>query len=76
MQIFLATGLTSHKYRFMNLIVVLEGATPSAQVLVVTLNQLGIGRIASSLSYMYIYMYLLSTLTVTFWIMIAMVMFY
>lgn len=74
--IFLSIGLISSSQRLMLLIIILESASPSAQVLIVTLNQLGITRAASSLSYMYVYLYGASIFTVTLWTAVAMSLYY
>jgi hypothetical protein len=60
------------KYNFVSkedrsflLIIVLESAAPSAQLMIVSLSQLGIVREASQLAYCYIFQYALSIITVT-----------
>ena len=60
----------------MALIIVLESSSPSAQVLIVTLNQLGIASVATRMSYMYVFLYGASVFTVTMWTSIAMSMYY
>lgn len=62
--------------RLMSIFIVVQGSTPPAQVLITTLNQLGFGKIASSLSYMFLFVYLLSILTVTIWVTISIFMVY
>lgn len=76
-KICLAIGvLNPNTDRLMSIFIVIQGSTPPAQVLITTLNQLGFGKIASSLSYMFIFVYLLSILTVTMWVTISIFMVY
>lgn len=76
-KICLGIGILNPKTdRLMSIFIVIQGSTPPAQVLITTLNQLGYGKIASSLSYMFIFVYSLSILTVTMWVTISMVMVY
>ncbi len=76
-KICLSIGFLSPKTdRLMSVFIVMQGSTPPAQVLIATLNQLGFGKIASSLSYMLIFLYTLSIPTVTMWVTISMVMVY
>lgn len=75
-QLCLSIGLLSPSNRMMALLIILESAAPSAQVLIVTLNQLGIPEVASAMSYMYVYLYFFSIFTVTIWISVAMSLYY
>lgn len=76
-KICLGIGILNPKTdRLMSIFIIIQGSTPPAQVLITTLNQLGFGKIASSLSYMFIFVYSLSILTVTMWVTISMVMVY
>lgn len=74
--LFISMGLIAKSQRLMLLIIILESASPSAQVLIVTLNQLGITTAASSMSYMYVFLYATSILTVTLWTAVAMSVYY
>eukprot|EP01033_Poteriospumella_lacustris_P007112 gene7112-5118_t len=74
--IFISLGLISKDQRLMLLIIMLESCSPSAQVLIVALNQLGITSAASSMSYMYVFLYGTSIFTVTLWTTVAMSVYY
>ncbi len=72
----MSIGLIDKSQRLMLLIIMLESCAPSAQVLIVALNQLGIASAASSMSYMYVYLYGASIFTVTLWTTVAMSLYY
>lgn len=74
--IFISLGFISKDQRLMLLIIMLESCSPSAQVLIVALNQLGITSAASSMSYMYVFLYGTSIFTVTLWTTVAMSVYY
>ena len=63
-------------HRLMQLIVVVESASPSAQVVLVCLQQLDMPFVATKLSYLYIYQYAFSIFTITVFTSIAMSMLY
>lgn len=69
-------GVLSADDRMMQLLLLIESATPSAQVLIVCVNQLGTPDIAASLAYIFVFEYLASILTITFWTTIAISTFY
>jgi hypothetical protein len=76
MEIFLALGLVPRHERLMRLLVVIESAAPSAQLIIVSLNQIGNSQIASGIAYMYIFQYLSSIFTVTLWATIGLSLIY
>ncbi len=51
--------------RLMMMLVLVESAVPSAQILMVCLQQLEMSEIAERLSYFYIYHYLIALVTIT-----------
>jgi len=61
------SGWMSGKSRTGMLIVVLEAAAPSAQMMIVALSQLGLAKAASQIAYLYVFQYLSAILTITFW---------
>ena len=69
-------GLSTGLHRLMQLTLVVESASPSAQVVLVCLQQLDMPFIATKLSYMYIYQYLFAILAITVFTSIAMSMLY
>lgn len=62
--------------RLMRLLIMVEVATPSAQMVIVSLNEGGALATASKLAYMFSFQYVGSILTLTFWITIAMKIIY
>jgi hypothetical protein len=74
--LFMSMGMIDKSQRLMLLIIMLESGSPSAQVLIVTLNQLGIVSVASRISYMYVFLYGASIFTVTMWTSVAMSIYY
>jgi hypothetical protein len=63
-------------YRLLRLVVVVESGSPSAQVIMVCLQQLEVPYLATRLSYMYIYHYLLAIITITISTSVIMSMLY
>ena len=63
----LTVGLVGKEDRLIQLIIVVEGAAPSAQMMLVALNQLGLRDVAGRLAFMYVPHYLLSIVTITVW---------
>ena len=58
--------------RLMQFIIAIESASSSAQVIIVSLNQLGLTKIASDMSYMYVFQFTSSIFTISFWATVAM----
>jgi hypothetical protein len=58
--------------RLMQLVIAVESASSSAQVMIVSLNQLGLTEIASNMSYMYVFQYVSSIFSITLWVTLAM----
>lgn len=58
--------------RLMQLVIAVESASSSAQVMIVSLNQLGLTEIAANMSYMYVFQYVSSIFSITLWVTIAM----
>ena len=61
------SGWMSGKERTFMLVVVLEAAAPSAQMMIVALSQLGLAKVASQIAYLYVFQYSSAILTITFW---------
>jgi hypothetical protein len=72
----MSSGFISKSERSFMLVVFLEAAAPSAQLLIVALSQLGLQKVASQIAYLYILQYTASILTITFWTTIAMSILY
>jgi len=53
--------------RLMQLVCIIESAAPSAQLVVVSLTQLGHGRAASQMAFLYVFQYASCVITVTAW---------
>lgn len=62
--------------KLLQLIVVIESCVPSAQLILIVLNQLGLYNVASKLAYLYVFQYLISIFTLTFWFSIGMLYIY
>jgi hypothetical protein len=60
----------------MFLVICIISSSPSAQMIVVCLNQLGYGEIASKVSYLYLFQYSFSIITITAVATVAMNIFY
>ena len=60
-------GLLTTGDRLMTLVIIIESASPSAQILIVSINQLGIPAIASAVAYIYVFQYIFSVFTITLW---------
>jgi hypothetical protein len=67
LKVALAVGLVDSEDRLLQLIIVVEGAAPSAQMMLVALNQLGLRDVAGRLAFMYVPHYLFSIVTITAW---------
>jgi len=65
-------GLVGASERLIQLVVCIEAAAPSAQLIIVSLTQLGQAKLASQVSFLYVAQYVASILTVTFWTSVAM----
>ena len=66
-------GILSVDERLMRLVIAIESAATSAQIMIVTLNQFKMTPIAAaSLSYMYVFQYITSIFTITFWVTMSM----
>lgn len=76
MRLAMLGGVVGENARMMQLVVILESANPSAQMVIVCLNQLGVPELASQISLIYVGQYLLSIITLTFWASVAMNMVY
>ena len=64
-------GIVPEEQHLIQLIIAVEAAAPSAQMMIVSLNELGIQDMAGSLAFMYIPHYLLSSFTITGWTALA-----
>ena len=73
---FVKIGFLDKKEKMMQLIIVIESAATSAQLVLVSLNQLGIPAIATNLAYLYVFQYSSSIVTMTIFATIAITIFY
>lgn len=64
------------KHRTMMLLAVIEAGSPSAQFMLVALNQLGLPEVAGKMSYMYIFQYSSAIITITIWTIVACTVIY
>ena len=69
-------GLIPKEKKLMFLVICIITSSPSAQMIVVCLNQLGLSELASKVSFLYLFQYSFSILTITLWSTIAMSIFY
>jgi len=69
-------GLIPTEKKLMFLVICIITSSPSAQMIVVCLNQLGLSELASKVSFLYLFQYSFSILTITLWSTIAMSIFY
>ncbi len=59
-------GIISKNERLFQLIIVMVAASPSAQIIIVSLNQLGFQKLAGQMAYMYVFQYLFCIISMTF----------
>ncbi|GMI20075.1 hypothetical protein TrCOL_g10180 [Triparma columacea] len=64
-------GVVDSSERLIRLIISVEAAAPSAQMMIVSLNQLGVQDMAGALAYAYIPHYIMSIFTITGWATLA-----
>jgi hypothetical protein len=76
MIIFKSLNIFSTNNKMLCLIIILESASPSAQVIIVAMNQLNDPKVATQLSQLYVILYSLSILTIALWIVVAIHFFY
>ena len=69
-------GWISKDLRLLQLLICVESGTSSAQVIVVSLNEMGNSNMASKLAYMYFYQYIASIFTITLWTTLALIFIY
>lgn len=75
-QLFSSMNLVASNQRTLKLIVLIEAAAPSAQLVIVSLNALGKKEVASDMAFLYTIMYVLSILTITLWTTIGISLYY
>ena len=76
MQFCVQNGFVAKEDRLLQLVICIEAAAPSAQLIIVSLNQLGLQTIASQVAYLYVFLYLFSILTITIFTSVAMFLIY
>lgn len=69
-------GMLSQTARLMQLVICIESASASPQLLIASLNQIGLSTIASQLSYLYIYQFASCIVTMTLWATVAIALIY
>jgi hypothetical protein len=69
-------GMIAREHKLIQLVLIIESAAPSAQMIIVSLNHLGHQYTASKMAYMFVYMYLFSVVTITLWGTVAMSLIY
>ena len=62
--------------KLIQLVIVIEAASPSAQMVIVCLNQLGFQRVASQMAYMYVFQYMSCIITITMFATMALQLIY
>lgn len=75
-QVLQSLGFFSSEDRLFKLVVAIESCAPSAQLVIISLNQIGIDRIASNMAYLYFIQYFLVIFTLTFWATVYISMIY
>jgi hypothetical protein len=58
-------GVIAKSERLFQFVIVIVSASPSAQVIIVSLNQLGFQKLAGQMAYMYVFQYLASIISIT-----------
>jgi len=76
LRVFRNVGLIPTEKKLMFLVICIITSSPSAQMIVVCLNQLGLSELASKVSFLYLFQYSFSILTITAWCTVAMSIFY
>ena len=69
-------GMIGSEDRLMQLIIVVEAASTSAQMNIVVLNQIGLPDIATKMAYLFVFQYCSSIFSMTIWATIAISLFY
>jgi predicted permease len=72
----ISLGIVPRAQRLLALVVVIESCVPSAQLILIVLNQYGLQEMATNISLMYLFHYLVSIFTITFWFSVGMLMIY
>ena len=75
-EFFVSIHIIPKNERLMRLLIVIEAAAPSAQLIIVSLNQIGISDIASKIAYAFVFQYITSIFTITIWTTIGMSIIY
>jgi hypothetical protein len=61
-----AYGMISAKEHLFQFLIIIVSASPSAQVIIVSLNQLGFQKLAGQIAYMYVFQYISCIISITF----------
>jgi len=69
-------GIVGPNDRMLKLVILVESASPSAQMIIVALNQLRLTQIATQVAYMFLFLYVISILTITFWTTVGISLYY
>lgn len=69
-------GWIDRQARLMQLVIAIESAAPSAQLIIVTCTQLGLGRVAAQMAFLYVCQYLFCIVSITTWVSISMATIY
>lgn len=72
----ISVGIIGRSQRLLALVVVIESCVPSAQLILIVLNQYGLQEMATNISLMYLFHYMISIFTITFWFSVGMLMIY
>ncbi len=59
------SGVIAATDRLLQLVIIIEASTPSAQMVIISLNALGFQKLASQTAYMYVFQYLSCIATIT-----------
>ena len=58
------------------IVALLASAAPSAQIMIVSLNQLGLAKYAAKMAYIYFFQYTFAILTITVWTTVGIIIVY
>ena len=75
-ELWVSIGIFPRAERLLRLVACIEATAPSAQIIIVSLNQLGIQNVASKMAFIYVFQYMISILTITFWSTVIMAIVY
>jgi hypothetical protein len=69
-------GFMSQSHKLLQFLIIMESASPPAQMVIVSLSQIGADMLASRVAFTYVFVYMASIITVTFWASVGMYIIY